>query len=237
MEAGERTCRSRHVRNSGSRHLVATVPHLPFGCMVCWKKWAARHECEGLKEGVWLEPIQAMLRRKSNETWTNEHRHVTSKLVVEGGSWSDEKRCRGCNKEEGTQVVSLPIMEGGHKPDPRKSGEVEAKGPQFRKETVEKVTLFPRERVQQLTAEQIEDVPQYREETFDEVALVSRERVQEWTAGPRPSNFAKHFVSLSESEFSDLVEKVRRDGAPPPSLAWETIFAEVFSSGVLSFVR
>ena len=30
--------------------------------MVHWKKWAAKHECE--EEGVWLEPIQAMLPRK-----------------------------------------------------------------------------------------------------------------------------------------------------------------------------
>ena len=32
-----------------------------------WKKWAAKHECEELKVGVWLEPIQALLRRKTNE--------------------------------------------------------------------------------------------------------------------------------------------------------------------------
>ena len=30
---------------------------------VYWKKWAATHECEELKEGAWLEPIKAMLRR------------------------------------------------------------------------------------------------------------------------------------------------------------------------------
>ena len=37
--------------------------------MVCWKRWAAKHECEGLKDGVWLEPIQPVLRRKTNEVW------------------------------------------------------------------------------------------------------------------------------------------------------------------------
>ena len=52
--------------------------------MVHLKKWAAKHECEELKEGVWLEPIQAMLRRKTNEAWTDKHRIVMRKLVVEG---------------------------------------------------------------------------------------------------------------------------------------------------------
>ena len=30
---------------------------------VCCKKWAAKHDCEELKGGAWLEPIQAVLRR------------------------------------------------------------------------------------------------------------------------------------------------------------------------------
>ena len=67
--------------------------------MVCWKKWAAKHECEELK-GVWLEPAQAVLRSNTNQAWTDKHRNVTTMLVVEGGSvhkrlydigWSDEK--------------------------------------------------------------------------------------------------------------------------------------------------
>ena len=51
-----------------------------------------------------------MLRRKTNE-WTDKHRYVTRNLVVEAG-WeqkrlydigcSDEKKCQGCNSEEGT---------------------------------------------------------------------------------------------------------------------------------------
>ena len=36
-----------------------------------WKKWAAKHECEELKEGVWLEPSQAVLRRKTHDAWTH----------------------------------------------------------------------------------------------------------------------------------------------------------------------
>ena len=64
---------------------------------IYWKKWAATHECVELKEGVWLEPIQASLRRNTNEAWTDKHRNVLRNLVVEGGwvchvGWSDEKR-------------------------------------------------------------------------------------------------------------------------------------------------
>ena len=83
---------------------------------VHWKRWAAKHECEELKEGVWLEQIKAMLRRKTNESWTDNHRNAMRKLVVEGCSvhktlydigWSDEKKCRGCSKEEGTEKHRL----------------------------------------------------------------------------------------------------------------------------------
>ena len=28
-----------------------------------WKRWAAKHEHEELKEGVWLEPIEALMRK------------------------------------------------------------------------------------------------------------------------------------------------------------------------------
>ena len=53
--------------------------------MVDWKKSAAKSEHEELKGGVSLDPIQAMLRRKINDVWTDKHRKVTRKLVVEGG--------------------------------------------------------------------------------------------------------------------------------------------------------
>ena len=77
--------------------------------MVYWKSWAANHKGEELKEGVWLEPVRAMLRGKTNEVWTDMHRNVTRKPVVEGClvqkrlydiGWSDEKKCRGSNKAE-----------------------------------------------------------------------------------------------------------------------------------------
>ena len=85
--------------------------------MVYWKRWAAKHECEESKEGVWLELTRALLRRKTCEAWTVKHRHVTRKLVVEGGwvqkslhtafGWSDDKKCRGCNQEEGIEKHRL----------------------------------------------------------------------------------------------------------------------------------
>ena len=75
--------------------------------IVHWKQWTAEHECEEFKEGVLLEPIQAMLRRKTNE-WTDKQRHV-----VEGG-WVqkrmyDEMKCQGCERgeDEGTEKHSL----------------------------------------------------------------------------------------------------------------------------------
>ena len=64
-----------------------------------------------------------MLRRKTNELWTDNHRNVVEKLVVEEGwvqkrlydiRWSNEEKCRGCNNEEGTEARAVPlsVMEG-----------------------------------------------------------------------------------------------------------------------------
>ena len=55
-----------------------------------WKKWAARHEYEELKEEFWFDSVQARLRKKITEEWTDKHRNVTRKLVVEGG-WVQTK--------------------------------------------------------------------------------------------------------------------------------------------------
>ena len=57
---------------------------LKWARMVHWKKRAIKNECEKSKEGVRLEPIQAVLRRKTNELWIDEHLNVMRKLVVEG---------------------------------------------------------------------------------------------------------------------------------------------------------
>ena len=53
----------------------------------------------------------------------------------------------------------------------------------IKEETVDAVTLIPRERVQLWTAELIGDVLQFRDETVDAVMLLPRERVQQLAAG------------------------------------------------------
>ena len=37
---------------------------------VHWKKWAAKHDYEEWKEGIWLEPALALLRKKTKGDWT-----------------------------------------------------------------------------------------------------------------------------------------------------------------------
>ena len=80
-------------------------------CSVYWKKWAAKHEYEELKEGAWLEPALALLRKKAKGDWTVKHRNVARKIFLEGGwtqkrlfgiDWSDTSQCQACKKEEGT---------------------------------------------------------------------------------------------------------------------------------------
>ena len=62
-----------------------------------WKKC----EYEELKEGKWLEPSLALLQNRTKEEWTEKHRNVARKLVLEGGwvqkklhdiGWSDESK-------------------------------------------------------------------------------------------------------------------------------------------------
>ena len=70
---------------------------------VYWKKLAAKHEHDELKEGAWLEPGLALLRQKVREHWTEKHRYVASKIFLEGGwtkkrlfdvGWSDVSQCQ-----------------------------------------------------------------------------------------------------------------------------------------------
>ena len=37
---------------------------------VYWKNWVAKHEYEELKEGTWLEPGLALVRKKEKGDWT-----------------------------------------------------------------------------------------------------------------------------------------------------------------------
>ena len=76
---------------------------------------------------------KAILRRKTNDSWTHKHRHVMRKLVVEGGrvqkrmydvGRSDEEvsRLRHGRRHGETQAVPLSILEGSRKLDPRGIG-------------------------------------------------------------------------------------------------------------------
>ena len=82
---------------------------------VYWKKWAAKHPYEELKEGVWLEPALVLLRKKVKEERTVKHRNVARK-ILEGGwtqerlidiGWSDVSQCQDCQMEEGTEKHRL----------------------------------------------------------------------------------------------------------------------------------
>ena len=65
---------------------------------VYWKKWAAKHQCEELKEGVWPEPLQASDTSKNDQR--SERRMGAEKMIRH---WSVGRRnWRGCIKEEGT---------------------------------------------------------------------------------------------------------------------------------------
>ena len=104
-----------------------------------WKKWAAKHENEGLKEGAWLQPGLALLRKKAKGVWTEKHRNVASKIFLEGGwtqkrlfdiGWSDVSQCQACKTEEGTekaQALPLSRMARSQAGDSRSFQEVGAK--------------------------------------------------------------------------------------------------------------
>ena len=51
---------------------------------VYWKKCAAKHDFEELKEGIWLEPALALLRKKTKKDCAEKHRKVAEKCL-EGG--------------------------------------------------------------------------------------------------------------------------------------------------------
>ena len=96
-----------------------------------WKKWAAKHECEDLKEGVWLEPGQAFMHKKVKETWTERHRNVAKKIFLEGGwtqkklfciGWTDISRCQACHMErrhKNAQALPLSGMARSQAGSPR----------------------------------------------------------------------------------------------------------------------
>ena len=70
---------------------------------VHWKKWAAKHEYEELKEGAWLEPRLALLRKKVRGKWTETHRNVARKFFF--GSSTQ----KGHSISEGRIPVSVKL--------------------------------------------------------------------------------------------------------------------------------
>ena len=111
---------------------------------VCWKKWAAKHWYEEFQKGIWLEPALALLRKKTKEDWTEKHRNVARKWVLEGGrvqqrlfdtGWSDESKCQACHKEKGTektQALPLPRMVRSQTGDSTSFQEAGAKSKNFK---------------------------------------------------------------------------------------------------------
>ena len=50
-----------------------------------WKKWAAKHAYEKLKESTWLEPALVLLNNKTKDDWTEKQQNVARKIFLEGG--------------------------------------------------------------------------------------------------------------------------------------------------------
>ena len=110
-----------------------------WGRSVYWKKWAAKHEYEDLKEGVWLEPELGLLREKMKDNSTEKHRNVARKIFLEGGwtqkrlfdvGWSDTSQCQACltgRRHREAQALPLPRMVRSQTRDSRGFQEAGAK--------------------------------------------------------------------------------------------------------------
>ena len=71
-----------------------------------WKKWAAKHEYEELKEGAWLEPGLALLRKKVKEIG------LKSIAMWPGrSSWKEVGRKRDYSILAGRMLVNVKLAE------------------------------------------------------------------------------------------------------------------------------
>ena len=113
--------------------------------MVFWKKCTAKHECEELQEGGWLEPIHATLRRKTNEARTDEHRNVTKKLVVQGG-WVQKHfmTCDGRTKRSVKVVTKKKALRSPGCTTVHDGGKSETRSQKQRTETSKEDWTWPR---------------------------------------------------------------------------------------------
>ena len=116
-------CETRDLRKRKKPHwhkLVfcseITIP-MRFGCpkdvrkmlvqsarSVHWRKWAAKHEYQELKEGAWLEPALALLRKKVKGNWIENHRNIARKIFLEGG-WVKHVTRRKAHKSPGSTIA------------------------------------------------------------------------------------------------------------------------------------
>ena len=68
---------------------------------VYWKEWAAKHEHGDLKEGIWLEPALAVLRKNTYEEWTDKN------IVMLRGSYFWKEA--GCRNDSSTLVGLMKV--------------------------------------------------------------------------------------------------------------------------------
>ena len=61
---------------------------------VHWKKWAAQHGNDKLKEGNWLEPALALLHKKTKEEWTETKHRTISEEIISGRRLGAEETVR-----------------------------------------------------------------------------------------------------------------------------------------------
>ena len=92
--------------------------------MVYWRMWGAKHECDDLKAGVELEPIGAMLGRKTHEAWRDKHRNAMRKWIVGTKSSVEAATRKRARRSTGFTIVR---HRESQKPDPRGPGELGAK--------------------------------------------------------------------------------------------------------------
>ena len=81
-----------------------------------WKKWAAKHAHEELKEDAWLEPAPALLRKKVGKIgskiiamWLGRSfwKEVGRKKDHFETGWSDISQCQACQMDQGTEKHML----------------------------------------------------------------------------------------------------------------------------------
>ena len=75
---------------------------------VSWHMLAKKHEIRDFEEGIWFEPIKALLKRKLNRIWTTRHAAQARSCVI-NGAWThkrlydmncaDSKCCKCCHAE------------------------------------------------------------------------------------------------------------------------------------------